>query len=445
MTSNGERSKETVVFSGDSYVNQYISQLNRSGESTFNFELSSVTPTTVEECVKDMRETGKKCVIPTGDTTSVTATTVNHKLGFPAPSLPSIIACNNKNLASVLIGKCGWFYGFNLDQPIQHVLENVKSYPCMLKGTMLYGGALSFYCNDETTIRSSLETIKADLNVFKKKNSLFCSEAISILQANQRAELVDKCTEYIIEEYIDINVKGTYQYCMEGFISHDGRVTSYSILEELFFKNMISLGHVIPPIHFNGNFQIFESFLEWVGEKISALGFRNQAFNVEFWQLPDGSFQIVEVNPRMAAPYYDLYYQYSGNKFYQDVASFIHHGTEPEKTPLSHLKDMWSSSGQNHEHSFMIAFTTRATRKVSDIFDFDFFQDCLSNGLIGFTRLPKDDILKEAHSSTIGTTIANITLKGFWSEIVAEEKRLRKKLYKDKDQSYEYPDCYETL
>ena len=68
--------------------------------------MSSVTPATVEECVKYMRETGKKSIIPTLDADLVTASTVNLKLWFPAPSLLSIIACNNKNLASVLIGKC---------------------------------------------------------------------------------------------------------------------------------------------------------------------------------------------------------------------------------------------------------------------------------------------------------------------------------------------------
>jgi hypothetical protein len=82
----------------------------------------------------------------------------------------------------------------------------------------------------------------------------------------------------------------------------------------------------------------------------------------------------------------------------------------------------------------MIAFTTKATRKVSDIFDLNFFQDCIIDGLIG--RQPKDDI---AYSTTI---VANNTLKGFWSEIITEEKRLRGKLYKGESMvSYEYPDC----
>ena len=101
----------------------------------------------------------------------------------------------------------------------------------------------------------------------------------------------------MIEEYIDMNIKGTCQYCMEGFVSCDGRVLAYLLVEEIYFKNGEVLGNVIPPIHFNGNFKHFESFFEWVGKKMSDLGFRNQAFNMEFWQLPDKSFLITEINP----------------------------------------------------------------------------------------------------------------------------------------------------
>jgi hypothetical protein len=68
MTSNA-----TVVFAGQGYVEQHLSQLNRSAESIFVYELSRVTPNTVEECVKHMKETGKKCVVPSSDSETVSA------------------------------------------------------------------------------------------------------------------------------------------------------------------------------------------------------------------------------------------------------------------------------------------------------------------------------------------------------------------------------------
>jgi hypothetical protein len=149
----------------------------------------------------------------------------------------------------------------------------------------------------------------------------------------------------------------------------------------------------------------------------------------------------------MAASWYDFYYRYSGNNIYHDVASFVHHGIEPEKTPFSHLKHMWSVSGRNLIHTMQVALTTRAMGRVGDLFDLDYIQDRITNGLMGIFRLTKDDILNKAHVTTPGTQIANVSVKGSWNEIVTEAKRLRESFYKDKDQFYEadeYPNYFET-
>lgn len=436
-------SKEAALFLAKGYVGQHLSQLNRSDNAIFNFQLSSAMSATVEECVQYIRDNDLKCVIPTSDDGLMTAGAVNQKLGFPTPTFLSLIACTNKNLTRTLLGKFGWFYGFNLDQQLEQILENVRSFPCMLKATMLSRGNLTFRCDNKATLFSNLETIKAD-HILREKNSSLCSEAISILKESGKTELVDKCTECMVEEYIDMSNEGTYQYCMEGFISGDGRVLTYSLVEEIFFKNGKMLGHVMPPIHFNGNFKPFESLLERVGKKLSDLGFQNQAFDIEFWQLSDGSFVIIEVNPRMAASYYDLYWQYCGNNIYQDVASFVQLGVEPEKSPLSHLKHMWSISGHNHTHSFQIGLTTRAKGKVGDVLDIDFLQDQITKGLAGFIRLSKDAILGEVNSTSHGTIAANVTLKGPWDEIIKKVKQLRESFYKEEyfHEADNYPDCF---
>ena len=239
----------------------------------------------------------------------------------------------------------------------------------------------------------------------------------------------------MIEQYIDIDADCTYQYCMEGFIgSRDGKVVIYSLVEELYFKNKMLLGYVIPPVHFNGNFEPFEALMESVGKRMWELGFQNQAFDIEFWQLSDSSFWITEVNLRMAPIYYDLYHLYSGNHLYEDIANLVLSGSEPEKSPFSHLKHMWSNSKRNQTHSFQMALTTQARGKVQDVLDMDFFHGYISNGLVpGFVRISNDDILKGMLSITQGV----ITLKGSWNDIVTEAKRFREAFYKDKEQFYE--------
>lgn len=444
MTSKEKKSKEVVVIIGTSYayLREHLSWLNKSDDSMFIYELASGS---VEECVKYLKETGKKCVIPAFDANVITAAAINQRIGYPAPSLLSLVACHNKNLTRTLLGNFGWFYGFNLDQSIGCVLKNVKGYPCMLKSTMLAGGNSSFCCEDEAALCSNLETIRSDV-IMRKQNMSSYSEAISVLKQSSQPELVEKCTQYMVEQHIDIGATGTYQYCMEGFISCDGKVIVYSLVEELFFKNGMNLGHVIPPVHFNGNFEPFEAFMESVGERLWDLGFQNQMFDIEFWQFPDGSFWITEVNPRMAAAYYDLYHLYSGNNCYEDVAHFVHLGLEPEKSPLSHLKHMWSTSKRNHTHSFMVGLTTRARGKVRDILDIDFLQDCISN-YAGIVRVSKDDVLAEVHSTRYGRMLSSVHMKGSWNEIVTEAKRIKANFYKDKEQFYEaceYPDYFIT-
>ena len=423
------------------YVQQHLDQLNARAVSMFQYKLAY----SIQECMEYLREASKKCVIPAFDPQLMTAGIVNQKLGFPTPSLFSLVVLHNKNLSRMVLGKFGWFYGFNLAHSNEYIHSNVVQYPCMLKPTMLTLGTSLFCCEDEASLCSNLEKIRGDPK--REENSSFRSEAISILKQSNQPELVEKCTEYMVEQYIDINANSTYQYCMEGFIgSCDGKVVIYSLVEHLYFKNGMIIGYIIPPVHFNGEFEPFESFIESVGKKMWELGFQNQAFDIEFWQLPDGSFCITEVNLRMAPPYYDLYNLYSGNHLYDDVANHVLFQSKPEKSPFSHLKHMWSTSQHNHTHSFQIVLITRARGRVQDILDIDFLQEYISNGkAAGFIRMSNDDILSSAHSTAPGVMVANVTVKGSWNDIVTEAKKVREAFYKDKEQFYEadkYPDYF---
>ena len=438
MTSKDETSKEIVVIASETFTRQYLDLLNKRDDSKFHYKRAC----SVQECMGYLKESSKKYVLPAHDNYLMMAGILNQKLGFPNPSLLSLVVLKNKNLSRTVLGKFGWFFGFNLDQSNERILNNVAHYPCMLKPTMLCAGRGSFCCEDEAALCSNLEAIRGD--PVREDNSSFHSEVISILKQSSKPGLIEKCTEYMVEQYIDISADGTYQYCMEGFIGSDGKVVIYSLVEELFFKNGLLLGHVIPPVHFNGNFEPFEAFMKSVGKRMWDLGFQNQAFDIEFWQLPDGRFWIVEVNLRMASSYYDLYHLYSGNHIYDDVANLVLSGSEPEISPFSHLKLMWSNSQRNHTHSFLLGLTTRARGKIDDIFDIDFLQGYISN-TCGFALVSRNDVLKEVHSSTLGGILANITIKGSWNDIVTEEKRFREALYKDKEQFYEadkYPDDF---
>ena len=442
--------RETVVFVGvetKTYVSRLLDAITKSKDSLFNYEMymmPAVNNATVKECVKYLKETGKKCLIPARDADTLTTSVVNQQLGYPTPSTTSIVCCNNKNIARTLFSSFGWFYGFNLDQSVDSILEQVKAFPCMLKATMLCGGEASFRCENENALRTNLEIIRSD-TLTREMNKSFCSESVSFLQESNELELVNKCTEYMVEEYIETQNTGTYQFCMEAHVTRDGQVILYSLVEELFYENGMMLGHIIPPVHFEGEFAVFESYLESIGKRMYALGFRNQTFDIEFWRLPDGSFRLIEVNPRMAASYYDLYNQYNGSNVFQDVASLVHYEIEPDETPLAHLQKIWCSNKRKHTHSFQIGLVTRAVGKVDDVFDCDYLEKRIAKGLPGFIRYPREYVLSDMSSTRHGVIISNVTLRGSWNEIVEGARTLRERFYKDKSQFYEgqeYPDYF---
>ena len=63
------------------------------------------------------------------------------------------------------------------------------------------------------------------------------------MKQSSQPQLIENCTEYMVEQYIDIDTDGTYQYCMEGFIgSRDGKVVIYSLMEKLYFRNKMLPG-----------------------------------------------------------------------------------------------------------------------------------------------------------------------------------------------------------
>ena len=104
--------------------------------------------------------------------------------------------------------------------------------------------------------------------------------------------------------------------------------------------------------------------MESVGKRMWELGFQNQALNSgNFLTVVFGSLKSQLTNGPI---YYDLYHLYSGN---QDVVNLVLFGSEPEKSPFSHLKHMWSISKRNHSHSFQMALTTQARGKVQDVLD----------------------------------------------------------------------------
>ena len=340
--------EKVIVLDGAStnWAVDILSRLTKDKSYPYSYEIYPITSTnkeTLETCIQYVQSQGKHCVLSLTEETVLAQCFVNERLGYPCPSVLSTVYCLNKLLTRSFIREFEWFHGFNLDDDIEEIIKKVIAYPCMLKPTMLCLGFGAFCCNDESSLRSNWRKVKEDPKICQQMQHNH-SNLVSLLTTIDQSHLASKCTHYLVEEFIETNRKETYQYCMEAFVSKDGNVVMYSLVEEIPFRNGMFLAHTIPPYHFDGDFQHFEDYIVGIGEKLYGLGFKNQSFNIEFWQLPNRSFRLIEINPRNSQSYSDIFKMYSGNDLFHDVTDLFVSNKFPAKSPFTKLKQQWSSA-----------------------------------------------------------------------------------------------------
>ena len=373
-------------------------------------------------------------MISFSDTSSYVCTIINERLGYPSPSPLSNVVCSNKYRTRMLVSEFEWCYGFNLDDPVDLVVQNVKTFPCMLKPTMLFAGKGAFRCDNEAFLRAKLQAVREDKAIRECVRDLQ-NEVLSIPGDKD----ADKNVQYMVEEFIVTEGKDIYQYCMDVFVTRDRKVIPYSFMEMLFFQDGMILGYSIPPIHFDGDTKPFEDYAIQIGKKLCNIGFKNQGFNIEIWRYPDGKFRLIEINPRVTTPLVDLFEQYSGNNMFNDVTNLFLRNQEPVYTPISVLKVRIAAHNHEEQYVMSIDFSSKAMGVVSSIFNYDLLEDLSTKGYVVLFYTGRDYVLTEVNATKLGKVITYVTIKGTWNEIVKEEKSLREKLYMGLPQ---YSDCF---
>ena len=422
------------------YMLPLLEKINKSKESPFYFTtyyLPVINEETISECVKYVREEGKDCVVSLTDTSSYVCTIINERLGYPSPSPLSNVVCRDKYRTRMLVKEFEWCYGFNLGDPLELVVQNAHTFPCMLKPAMPFAGKSAFRCDNEAFLRSKLKDINGD------KATLDCVQALQdeMLLIPAGEEYSGKNVQFLLEEFIETNGTGIYQYCIEVFVTKDGKIIPYSIFEEFIFQDGMFLGTVIPPVHFDGNIKPFEDYAIHIGKKLYNIGYKNQGFNIEFWRFPDGNFRLIEINPRVSTPSVDLYEQFSGRNIFIDVTNLVVHNKEPTHTPLSVLKDRLTTNNGEQEYVMFVDFSTRVMGVASSIFDYDLLEDLSTKGYVTLIYTMRDYVLTEVNATKVGMPFAYMIIKGTWNEIVKEEKSLRKDLYIKPD-NFKYPNYF---
>ena len=446
---NKEKEKVIVLDGGSTnWVMDVLSRLSKEKGYPYSYEIYPIASTnkeTLETCIQYVQSQGKHCVLSLTEETVLAQCFVNERLGYPCPSVLSTVYCLNKLLTRSLINDFKWFSGFNLDDDIEEIVKKVIAYPCMLKPTMLYLGLGAFRCNDEAALRANWRKVKDNLQLCTQVIEKH-TELVSILTSIGNTDLAGKCTQYMVEEFIETQDCETYQYCMEAYVTKDGKVIPYSLVEEILFKNGMLLTDITPPYHFDGNFKPFEDYIVEIGKKLYGLGFRNQSFNIEFWQFSDGSFRLIEINPRNSFSYWYIFKTFSDNDLFHDVADLFLRNKLPTKTPITESKRQWSlCQGEDMQHAAGVSLTTLARGKRSDLFDYDYLKKLSKDGVRIHYVDSEDSIIADADITMNGGSTAQVTLKGSWKEVVAGARNLRERFYKDMSNCVEaslYPDCF---
>ena len=443
--------EKVIVLDGGStnWVMDVLSSHTKENRYPYSYEIYPIASTnkeTLKDCLQYVQSQGKHCVLSLTEETVLAQGFVNESLGYPCPSVLSTVYCLNKLLTRSFINDFKWFSGFNLDDDIEEIVQKVVAYPCMLKPTMLYQGIGSYHCNDEAALRSNWQNVKANLQictqVLEKHRELF-----SLLTSIGQSDLADKCTQYMVEEFIETQGSETYQYCMEAYVTKDGRVIPYALVEELLFKNGMNLVDVTPPYHFDGDFQPFEDYIIKIGQRLYSLGFRNQFFNIEFWRFSDGSFRLIEINPRNSFTYWYIFKSLSDNDLFHDVADLFLHNKLPTNSPLMESKWQWSiTQGKGIKYAASVSLTTLAPGKRSDLFNYDYLKKLSEDGVRVHYVDSEDSIITDSDITMNGASTAKVILNGTWKEIVTGAKKSRERFYKDMSKCVEaslYPDCFD--
>lgn len=356
---------------------------------------------------------------------------INEKLGNAVPGRIAFLYCMNKYLMRTLEDDAFYFdYVDPLKESDEEIIAKIKQWPFMLKNTSLSLGRGIFKIDNEEELKAVLADYREDV----KLQQLIASQYESYLKGADRSKLPEIVPPFVAETLVDMNK--AIEYCYEGYITASGEVVHYALTEEVYFANHQALGYVTPPISIDA--AMADKIEAWVDRymgKMSELGYRNQFFNLEFWIMPDGAINLVEINPRAAHSYHYNYLYTFGDSLYEDNFKLAAGDPLPEDNPWK----KWRRA-ESERFTLIVLITAKQTGKVSDILDYEYVKQLEDDGILIRHNRQKDDVLTDQDMTAAGVMLQQIWLTGDSREdVIQKEHELRKKIYKKAQPDAVYP------
>ena len=238
---------------------------------------------------------------------ALAASLFSEKLGLPGTPLKSLLTAQHKYLSRQIHREASPdnvppFCGFRYDADVTSAIT--INYPIFVKPVKAAFSVLAKRCQDEDALREHLKFRLWEKIIIKRLTWPFRRVSVKHLDCEIDADC------FIAEGCID----GAIQVCVDGY-AHDGKVHILGTVDSVMYPGTNAFMRFEYPSQLRAD---HVGRLETVARRaVEAIGFAHGLFNVElFFDQKTERITIIEINPRMAGQFSDLYERVDGKSLW---------------------------------------------------------------------------------------------------------------------------------
>ena len=238
---------------------------------------------------------------------ALAASLLTAKLGLPGTPLKALLTAQHKFLARQIHSRAlpehvPPFCGFRYDADITRAVT--IDYPIFVKPVKAAFSVLAKRCADEAALREHLRFRLWEKIIIKRLTWPFRR----VSKKHLDCEIDADC--FIAEGCVD----GALQVCVDGY-AHAGRVNILGTVDSVMYPGTSAFMRFEYPSRLDAD--VVARLEDIARRAVEAIGFTHGLFNVElFYQPASGRITIIEINPRMAGQFSDLYERVDGKSLW---------------------------------------------------------------------------------------------------------------------------------
>ena len=262
----------------------------------------------VDELAHKYRERRVAAVVSTHEQFgALAASLLTARLGLPSTPLKALLTAQHKFLARQIHSRAlpdhvPPFCGFRYDADITRAVT--IAYPIFVKPVKAAFSVLAKRCADEAALREHLRFRLWEKIIIKRLTWPFRR----VSRKHLDCEIDADC--FIAEGCVD----DALQVCVDGY-AHAGRVNILGTVDSVMYPGTSAFMRFEYPSRLDAD--VVARLEDIARRAVEAIGFTHGLFNVElFYQPASGRITIIEINPRMAGQFSDLYERVDGKSLW---------------------------------------------------------------------------------------------------------------------------------